>query len=106
MTNLRATVPLTQGSRADHVFPTLTAAQVARVAAHGRRREVQPGEVLIEAGDSAVPFFLVTAGQVEIVRPGTTESIITVHGQGEFTGEANMLSGRRTLVTGARVDGG
>ena len=99
MTNLRATVPLTQGSRADHVFPTLTAAQVARVATHGRRREVQPGEVLIEVGDSAVPFFLVTAGQVEIVRPGTVETIITVHGQGEFTGEANMLSGRRTLVT-------
>ena len=106
MTNLRATVPLTQGSRADHVFPTLTAAQVARVATHGRRREVQPGELLIEAGDSAVPFFLVTAGQVEIVRPGTVETIITVHGQGEFTGEANMLSGRRTLVTARAATAG
>jgi thioredoxin reductase (NADPH) len=94
---------LTRGSRADHVFPTLTAAQIARVAAHGRVRHVRQGEVLVEAGADVMPFFVVTAGQVEIVRPsGTGDILVTVHGPGEFTGEANMLSGRRTLVT-ARV---
>jgi thioredoxin reductase (NADPH) len=55
--------------------------------------------VLVEAGEYVVPFFVVTAGQVEVVRPsGTTETLVTVHGPGQFTGDVNMLSGRRTLV--------
>ena len=29
---------------------------------------------------------------------GAAETLITIHGPGEFTGEVNMLSGRRTLV--------
>jgi len=36
---------------------------------------------------------------VEIVRPfGPHETLVTVHGPGEFTGEINMLSRRRSLV--------
>jgi len=54
---------------------------------------------LFEAGTEAVPFFVVSAGQVEIVHPdGTAEALVTVHGPGQFTGEVQMLSGRRTLV--------
>ena len=57
--------------------------------------QVQPGEVLIEQGDTSVPFFVVITGEVEIVRPfGAYETLVTVHGYGEFTGEVNMLSGR------------
>jgi thioredoxin reductase (NADPH) len=38
---------------------------------------------------------VVVSGEVEIVRPsGGVETLITVHGPGQFTGEANMLSGR------------
>ena len=99
MTDPYLPVPLTLAARVDQVFPTLTPAQIARVAAHGQVRHVQPGEVLIEAGDQVVPFFVVTAGQVDIVQPyGTTETLIAVHRPGQFTGEVNMLSGRRTLV--------
>ena len=77
------------------MFPTLTAAQVARVAAHGRVRLIGLGEVLVEAGAAVLPFFVVTAGHVDIVRPaGIVETLITVLGPGEFTGEVNMLSGR------------
>ena len=61
--------------------------------------EAWRGEVLVELGDRGVPFFVVTTGEIEIVRPyGATETLITTHGPGEFTGEVNMLSGRRTLV--------
>ena len=91
--------PPTVESRVDHVFPTLTAAQIARIAAHGRVRPIQRGEVLVEAGDPVVPFFLVTAGEIQIVRPsGATEHLIVAQGPGQFTGEANMISGRRALV--------
>ena len=99
MTEPYLPVPLTLAARVDQVFPTLTPAQIARVAAHGQVRQVQPGEVLFEAGDQVVPFFVVTAGQVDIVQPyGTTETLVAVHRPGQFTGEINMLSGRRMLV--------
>lgn len=90
-------------SRTEAIFPTLTAAQLVRVATHGRRRAVVQGEMLVEQGDQPVPFFVTLSGEIEIVRPtGETESRIVVHKAGEFTGEANLLSGRRSLVR-ARV---
>ena len=59
--------------------------------------------MLIEAGDQVLPFFVVTTGRIEIVRPsGTTETLIVVHGPGAFTGEGTLMSGRRSLVR-ARV---
>jgi thioredoxin reductase (NADPH) len=85
------------------VFPTLTAGQIARIRQHGEVRVIQRGEILIEAGTTDVPCFVVTAGEVEIIRPsGSLETLITVHGPGSFTGEATLLSGRRSLAR-ARV---
>ena len=98
MSDTRRGLPLTN-SRIEKIFPKLTPAQIGRIAAHGRTRSVQPGDVLIEQGDTLVPFFVVITGEVEIVRPfGTNETLITIHGDREFTGEVNMLSGRRSLV--------
>jgi thioredoxin reductase (NADPH) len=98
MSNTRRGLPLTS-SRIEKIFPKLTPAQIDRIAAHGRIRSVQPGEVLIEQGDTSVPFFVVITGEVEIVRPfDAYETLVTVHGSGEFTGEVNMLSGRRSLI--------
>src|SRR5215467_13685133 len=91
-------IPLTS-SRLEQIFPKLTPAQINRIAVQGHMRAIQPGEVLVEQGDSAVPFFVVVSGEIEIVRPAAAaETLITIHGPGEFTGEVNMLSGRRTLV--------
>ncbi|HKH43713.1 MAG TPA: FAD-dependent oxidoreductase [Thermoanaerobaculia bacterium] len=96
-------IPPTLASPVEQMFPTLTPAQIARIAAHGTARPVRRGEVLVEAGEHVVPFYMVTAGQVEIVRPsGTTETLVAVHGPGQFSGEVSMLSGRRALVR-ARV---
>jgi thioredoxin reductase (NADPH) len=98
MSEARRGLPLTN-SRIEKIFPKLTPAQIGRIAAHGRTRSVQSGDVLIEQGDTSVPFFVVITGEVEIVRPfGTNETLITIHGDREFTGEVNMLSGRRSLV--------
>jgi thioredoxin reductase (NADPH) len=90
-------LPLTR-SHVEQIFPKLTPVQIRRVAAHGRMRALQRGEVLVEQGDSAVPFFVVVSGELEIVRPsGAAETLVTVHGCGQFTGEVNTLSGRRTF---------
>ena len=80
----------------ERLFPTLTAAQVARVSVHGRRRPVVRGEVLIEAGSHAVPFFVVVNG--ELRASDAAETLVVTHRPGQFTGEANMLTGRRAMA--------
>jgi thioredoxin reductase (NADPH) len=83
----------------NRMFPILTPAQIARVTAHGRTRQVAAGEVLIAVGQAVASFFVITNGQVQIVRPSSeAETLVVTHGPGEFTGEVNMLSGRRSLV--------
>jgi thioredoxin reductase (NADPH) len=99
MSAVPSTEPLTLTARIAQMFPTLTAAQIARVGDRGHRRPFRLGEVLVAAGTEAAPFFLVTAGRLEIVRTcGGTETLVAVQGPGEFTGEMQMLSGRRSLV--------
>ena len=99
MTDQTVPLALTLPSGIERMFPTLTPAQVARIGAHGRVRSIQEGEVLVEPGQQIVPFFVVTAGQIEIVRPsGTTETLVAVYGPAQFTGEVNMLSGRPAML--------
>src|SRR6188472_1058342 len=98
MSDTRKGLPLTSSS-IRKIFPKLTPAQISHIVAHGHIRSVQTGDVLLEQGDTSVPFFVLTTSEVEIVRPlGAHETLITVHDSGEFTGEVNILSGRRSLV--------
>jgi thioredoxin reductase (NADPH) len=81
------------------MFPILTADQQARVLAHGRLRKVTTGEVVIEPDVQAIKFFVVVQGKLEILRLNENrEQAYAVCGPGMFTGELNMLSGRRSLV--------
>jgi thioredoxin reductase (NADPH) len=99
MTAASPGVPPTPAVRVDPAFPLLTTAQIARIAALGRVRPVQRGEVLQEAGEQASRFFAVTAGRVEIIRSsGDAEEFVAILTAGQFTGEINLLSGRRRLV--------
>src|ERR1700682_3911534 len=92
-------VRVTLSSPAEQVFPTLTPAQVARVAAHGRVRPVREGEVLVAAGHPVESLFVVTAGSIEFVRQSAKgEEIIAIQREGQFTGETSMLSGRQALI--------
>jgi thioredoxin reductase (NADPH) len=99
VTDRTVPISLTQPSALERMFPTLTPAQIERIAAHGRIRPIRPGEVLFQEGQHIVPFFVVTAGQVEIVLPyDNTETLVAVHQPGQFTGEVSMLSGRPAFV--------
>ena len=102
MSSTRRGLPLTR-ARIEQIFPVLTPAQLNRIETHGHIRQVQNGELLVEQGDTNVPFFVVMTGEIEIVRPfGVQETLVTVHGSGQFTGEVNTLSGRRSIFR-ARV---
>src|SRR5689334_10718898 len=86
-------------SHEQHLFPVLTPAQIERVAAHGHRRTTARGDVLVETGDSTVPFFLVVSGTIQALRVGDDEierPIVELQA-GQFSGEATMITGRRAL---------
>jgi thioredoxin reductase (NADPH) len=100
--NLSTALP-TNAADETRMFPTLSAEHIAHLATHGVIRPIVSGQVLIEAGDSVVPFFVVTSGKIEVIRPSKRgDTLVAVHGPGKFTGEANMIIGRRSL-TRARV---
>jgi thioredoxin reductase (NADPH) len=62
-------------------------------------RAIQRGDVLYEPGDAVVPFFVVVAGELEVVRLWAgTETLIATYGPGKFTGEVNSLSGRPAIL--------
>jgi thioredoxin reductase (NADPH) len=84
---------------ADAVFPVLTAAQIDHIAAHGRLRAVEKGEVLVLAGERTTQCFVLVEGEIEVVRPSeSSEDLVLIYRPGMFTGEVNMLSGRRGFV--------
>jgi thioredoxin reductase (NADPH) len=88
-------------------FPILTAAQINRVRAGSKVRQVKKGEILFEPHDTNVPFFVLLSGSMEIVQSGLAgETPVATHAAGEFTGEMTMISGRRSLVRGRVTEDG
>src|SRR5712691_6507294 len=102
MTSITTTpsgAPATPAARLEQLYPTLTPAQLARIAAHGRRRRVERGELLVQAGEQAARLFVVVAGQIDVLRPSPAgEELVATFGPGMFTGEVTLLSGRRGLA--------
>ena len=93
-------VPSALDARAQ-IFPVLTAAQINRIRPLGKVRPVEAGEILFEPDQTDIPFFVLLSGSMEIVQPSLSgERLIVTHEPGVFTGEINMISGRRSLVRG------
>ncbi len=87
--------------RRDQMFPALSAAQIARVAAFGSEQNVAEGALLWDQGDAEAPLFVVLEGEVEIVHPrGKLEEPVVLLKAGQFTGEISLLAERRALVRG------
>jgi thioredoxin reductase (NADPH) len=92
-------LPLHATTATERLFPTLTAAQMARILAVGHRRPITAGEVLVDVGDKDIPFFVVVSGAIQILRPaGAMSTLIVTHRSGEFVGETNMIAGRPAII--------
>ncbi len=99
MTATARPMPLSSGPNAALLFPTLTPAQIGRIAAHGVTVRVARGDVLIESGEINVPFFVVNSGAIEVVRPSEwADLLIAVLAPGQFTGDMSMIHDRRALM--------
>jgi thioredoxin reductase (NADPH) len=96
-------------ARRAQMFPQLSPPQLARMRPFGQERTVDDGAILFDQGQANVPMFVVLAGSIEILHPrgesggaGHTQDyeLLTVHEPGEFTGEIDLVSDRRSLVRG------
>jgi thioredoxin reductase (NADPH) len=91
-------MPMALENRRDQMFPQFTRAQIERLRSLGECRQAKAGAILFDR-DATPNFYVVISGSIEVVQPVDGQEIpITVHKPGEFTGEVNMISGRRTLV--------
>ena len=90
-------------------FPKLTEAQLAALGRCSltKLRRFHAGEKLFAACDRDPRFFVVKAGEVEIVdESGDKPTAVTVHGPGEFTGDVGHVTGRPAIVSAVtRTDG-
>jgi thioredoxin reductase (NADPH) len=93
--------------RRAQMYPRLTDAQIARVAALGKRRRVVRDEILFEQRQVHRPFFVVLSGVVNVVQATADgERLFHEIEAGYFTGEFDMLTGRPSLYTGRVVEDG
>jgi len=85
--------------REDELFPVLTPAQLERLVAQGQRRRVTAGEVLHEGSEHVSRFFVLVEGRIEVLAGEYFgERVVALTRSGQFTGELNVLSGRRGFV--------
>src|SRR3954454_22877373 len=96
--------PLRPGSaafdeRRAETFPILTRAQIARMATIGTQVRLPDGAVATERGQSDVPFWVVLAGELEVISiRGSEEQLVAVQGAGEFVGELAVLAQGRAIT--------
>ena len=87
------------GSTPSEMFPVLTSAQQARVLAHGQRRTVERGEIIVELNQQITKVFVVVSGQLHVLHVANNQPhVVAICNAGMFTGELNVLSGRRGLL--------
>ena len=94
--------PVTQtiiATRGAQMFPTLSEAELARLARFGAPRRFAKGEMVARIGEPGHGLILFLAGEVEVrQQQGGALSPIVTHGPGAFMGELAQLSGRPSLV--------
>ena len=94
-------------SERDIAFPILSDQDLAALQIRGKLRQVRAGEVLYEEGERNHSFFVVLDGAVEAVEHsrGTPHPLV-VHRHGNFSGDIDLFTGRRLLVTGRVIEDG
>src|SRR5271170_3158679 len=93
--------------RQAEAFPVLTAAQIDRIRPYGTVRAVHAGEILFEAGERAMPCFVVLSGKLDIVMTRLAgEHVFATHGPGNFSGDMVMISGTGSLARGRVAEPG
>ena len=77
-------------------FSALNPAELTRIAETATLRHFEPGDVIIREGDAGEELFLISEGEVEVVRH---DHEVARLGPAEFFGEAALISGQPRNAT-------
>ncbi len=82
------------------VLPTLTYKQLNEIGNNIELRTYQPGSTIINQGDSALNFFILLEGMVDIIQDNTGEESVFLGrlGKGDFFGQIPLLRGSQHLA--------
>src|SRR4051794_34779436 len=81
-------------------FPKLSDAEVGVLAGLATICTFKDGELIFEAGQRGLPFYVVESGEIAIVDESADASkTIVVHGRHEFTGDVSLLTDRPAAIS-------
>ena len=81
-------------------FPVLNAEDLVTARSYGTLDKFAVGDVLFQAGQRGVNFFIIVSGQVEVIDTSCdAEQLLLVHGPGGIIGEMHLFLGRPTIFT-------
>lgn len=93
-------------SLSDNPFPTLTPELIDILRPYGQVETIAADTVLTEAGCKHYDCFVVLSGEISITDPHAGDSLVTVHGPGQFSGDSDVLSERAALVSATMTRSG
>lgn len=87
-------------------IPTLTENQLIQATPKLERLTYEPGQVIVKQGDPADRFYIITRGQVDVVRrdPNGMEMVVNRLSAGQYFGEVGLLHGGKRIATCRAVD--
>jgi thioredoxin reductase (NADPH) len=85
--------------RSDQMLPKLDPLEIERMRRFGEARNFAQSEMIFTAGQVGPGLVVILSGEVDIVRRGSSRnSVIVLHGAGQFMGELAQLAGRPSLA--------
>lgn len=87
-------------------LPTLTEQELIQTTPKLERETFKPGEVIVRQGGPADKFYIITRGQVEVLReqPNGEEVVVSRLGVGQYFGEIGLLHGGKRIATVRAAD--
>jgi thioredoxin reductase (NADPH) len=86
-------------------FPRLSDTKLEWLAKHGRRRTVEPGEVLYEHAVRDAPFFIIERGLVEFIDRKPGKDVVVAQADGRtFIGDIAVFTGEPTISACVAVE--
>lgn len=86
-------------------LPWLSEEQLIETTPKLERQSYEPGSVIVRQGDDADTFYIITKGQVEVLREQDGQEIVVSRlGSGQYFGEIGLLHGGKRTATVRAAD--
>jgi hypothetical protein len=82
-------------------LPALSEAQLVSATTRLEHCKFKPGDIVVQQGDDADRFYIITRGEVEVLRelPNGHDVVLARLGEGQYFGEIGLLHGGKRIAT-------